>query len=224
MKPILVTNFLPEEVYKNICLFVNGLQFEDGKRTAKGKAKDLKNNLQGLVRSPKEHLSISNIISFMMATNLFQSYLYARRMSTPMINKYQVGMSYDQHIDRAFMRDVRTDYSYTYFLSDPGDYQGGELEIATGQNKPTTVKGEANSIVIYESLQQHKVTEVTSGERVCMVGWIESSITSEERRVSVRNLQDIQKKLGPILDADQHQDIIVSLNLEIQKILRFLSQ
>lgn len=57
-----------------------------------------------------------------------------------------------------------------------------------------------------------------------MVGWIESSITSEERRVSVRNLQDIQKKLGPILDADQHQDIIVSLNLEIQKILRFLSQ
>lgn len=140
MQPILVTNFLPEEVFKNIRSFVNGLQFEDGKRTARGKTKDIKNNLQALVRSPKEHLSISNIISFMMATNLFQSYLYARRMSTPIINKYQVGMAYDHHIDRAFMRDVRTDYSYTYFLTDPSEYQGGSLKLPPAKISPRPSK------------------------------------------------------------------------------------
>ena len=223
MQPILVNNFLPEDVFLKIKEFVANLEFEDGGRTAHGKAREAKHNLQAAIRSPKDHLTLNQIISFFMATQVMRSHIFARRISTPMINKYQPGMAYKEHIDRAFMRDVRTDFSFTYFLTDPKDYEGGELQIMTDQ-KTVAVKGEANSIVLYESLQKHQVAEVIKGERVSIVGWVESCIANEEKRTSVRKLQSIYKQMDQGLDRDQHDQLKQDLNLQIQKVLRFFSE
>lgn len=222
MQPFLVKNFLPEDVFQKIRDFVATLEFQDGVKTARGKAKEAKNNLQAQIRHPKEHLMQSNISSFFMNSDLFQNFLYARKVTPPLINKYQIGMAYNQHIDRSLMRDVRTDYSFTYFLTDPQDYQGGELQI-NANNQTMTFKGEANSIVVYEALHKHLVSEVRAGERVSIVGWIESFIASEEKKMSIRALQGIQHQLKDNLDEQKLENIQSELNLQIQKILRFFA-
>lgn len=56
-------------------------------------------------------------------------------------------------------------------LSDPSEYEGGDLEIlASGQ--PTSVKKEKGFVVVFPSFMLHRVTPVTSGIRKTLVVWI----------------------------------------------------
>src|ERR1700756_3582699 len=54
----------------------------------------------------------------------------------PMFNRYGEGMTFGAHVDGGVRidprtgRKLRTDISATLFLTDPADYDGGELEIA----------------------------------------------------------------------------------------------
>ena len=70
---------------------------------------------------------------------------------------------------------IRTDLSYTLFLSDPEDYEGGELVIdLPGSQQATKLK--AGDAVLYPSTSLHAASPVTDGKRIVCVGWIESLV------------------------------------------------
>ena len=73
------------------------------------------------------------------------------------------------------MNGMRTDVSFTLFLSDPDSYEGGALVIeSTGGEED--VKLPAGSLVAYPSTTLHRVAPVTEGVRLAAVGWARSFI------------------------------------------------
>jgi PKHD-type hydroxylase len=102
---------------------------------------------------------------------------FPKNISNLIINRYEPGQYYDWHVDRALMgtspNSTRRDLSFTLFLSQPAEYEGGELIIdADGGHRQ--VKLDAGQLFLYPAHYLHRVTEVTSGARICCVGWIES--------------------------------------------------
>jgi PKHD-type hydroxylase len=60
-------------------------------------------------------------------------------------------------------------------LSDPSEYEGGDLEIQPlylDPPDPTTLRKQGN-VIVFPSLLMHRVTPVTKGTRYSMVAWME---------------------------------------------------
>ena len=98
-----------------------------------------------------------------------------------MFTKSLQGMKYGRHIDNAFMSTGRADLSFTIFLNEKDKYSGGELLIE-GLKFENKFKLDSGGIILYPSTYLHSVQEVISGERIVVVGWIESYIKSIEER------------------------------------------
>ena len=94
---------------------------------------------------------------------------------------------------------LRTDLSFTLFLSDPEDYDGGELSIEhvglTQRLKPL-----AGDLVLYPSTSLHEVRPVTRGTRFACVGWIESAVRAPEDREILFELENLRASLSGRLD------------------------
>jgi len=58
-------------------------------------------------------------------------------------------------------------------MSDPSEYEGGELQIWTGVREPITVEKEKGTVIIFPSYLLHQVTPVTRGTRRSLVLWVE---------------------------------------------------
>lgn len=98
-----------------------------------------------------------------------------RRTSQLYFAEYNEGARYGYHIDDTPIGGVFTHYSLTCFLSNPSEYEGGELVIKIG-NKELEYKLEAGKALIYPTGLWHKVNEIKSGSRKVFVCWIESII------------------------------------------------
>ena len=98
-----------------------------------------------------------------------------------MFAKSTKGIGYGRHIDNSYMSSGRADLSFTIFLSSKDNYDGGELSIES-INSEENFKLNAGEIIIYPSTYLHSVKEVTKGERLVCVGWIESYVRSMEER------------------------------------------
>ena len=155
--------------------------WEDGKNTAGSHAAEVKNNLQ-LKRKSDISKKLSLLIKEKILKNtLVKSFTLAKHIHSIMFTKYSKGMSYGRHIDNAYMSSGRADLSFTIFLSEKSQYEGGELliENLTSEKK---FRLEQGGIIIYPSTYLHSVKEVINGERIVCVGWIESYIKSIEER------------------------------------------
>ena len=98
-----------------------------------------------------------------------------------LFSRTSAGMYYGNHVDSAHMSQGRRDYLFTLSLNNPSDYLGGELILHTPPEQKS-IKLEAGSIIIYPTKYLHEVREVTKGERLVCVGWIESFIKKDEER------------------------------------------
>ena len=155
--------------------------WEDGKNTAGNYASKVKNNLQ-----LKRQSDISKKLSFLVKQKLLnniliKSFTLPKHIHGIMFTKSTQGMSYGRHIDNTYMSTGRSDLSFTIFLSEKNQYEGGELliENLTAERK---FKLETGEIIIYPSTYLHSVQEILSGERIVCVGWIESYVKSIEER------------------------------------------
>jgi len=168
--------------------------WEDGKKTAGSHASMVKNNLQ-LKRKSDISKKLSLLIKEKILKNtLVKSFTLAKHIHSIMFTKYSKGMSYGRHIDNAYMSSGRADLSFTIFLSEKSQYEGGELliENLTSESKFKLNRGE---ILIYPSTYLHSVKEVLNGERIVCVGWIESYIKSIEEREYLFDLDAGAKSL-----------------------------
>ncbi len=155
--------------------------WDDGKKTAGTLAANVKNNLQ-MDRKLELSKHYSKLIQQKILANLLiKSFALPKYIHGMMFTKSMKGMKYGRHIDNAYMSSGRADLSFTIFLSDKNQYEGGEL-IIENINKEELFKLDKGEIIIYPSTYLHSVKEVTSGERLVCVGWIESYVKSIEER------------------------------------------
>ena len=155
--------------------------WEDGKKTAGSHASIVKNNLQ-LKRTSDISKKLSSLIKQkILNDDLIKSFTLAKHVHGIMFTKSSKGMSYGRHIDNPYMSSGRADLSFTIFLEERSQYEGGELliENLTSEKKFKLNVGE---IIIYPSTYLHSVEKVLNGERIVCVGWIESYIKSIEER------------------------------------------
>ncbi len=157
------------------------LQWEDGKKTAGNHAAKVKNNLQ-LNREADISKKYARLISEkILSNNLIKSFALPKKIHGIMFAKSKKGMGYGRHIDNSYMSSGRADLSFTIFLNNKDNYDGGELLIES-INSEERFKLNAGKIIIYPSTYLHSVQEVTRGERLVCVGWIESYVKSIEER------------------------------------------
>lgn len=166
----------------------NGLvaeDFLDGKATAAGRARDVKNNLQTDRKSDRMAEAQRIITAALNRNSTFQAVAAPRRILPPRFNLYKEGMYYGDHVDNALMGEaddkVRIDMSFTLFVSGPQDYDGGELVIKSGMGT-SSYKLPAGHLVVYPTYFFHEVKPVTRGERLACVTWLQSMIRDPFRR------------------------------------------
>tara|TARA_Y100001968_G_scaffold323452_1_gene361163 strand:- start:469 stop:1134 length:666 start_codon:yes stop_codon:yes gene_type:complete len=155
--------------------------WQDGKKTAGSHAAKIKNNFQ-LDKNSKISIELKDIITNKITTNpLIKSFTLPKIIHGVMFTKSLAKNGYGKHIDNPYMSSGRSDLSFTLFLNEPDDYQGGELCIQT-INKSEKIKLSAGEIIIYPSTQLHSVSEVKDGERYVCVGWVQSYVQNNEDR------------------------------------------
>lgn len=160
-----------------------GARFVDGKLTAGMAARRVKEN-EEVQQEPELMQRLYRILMAAVGHNArFRSAALPNRMADFIFARYQPGMRYGDHVDDPIMGGgkFRTDVSMTVFLNQPEEYQGGELVVRTpfGDQK---VKLAAGSAVVYPSSSVHHVAEVTKGERLVALTWIQSFVRDAARR------------------------------------------
>ena len=157
-------------------------EWRDGATTASGGAKLVKRNVQLSPTSDTYNELKDSIVELLMTEkNIFPTYIYPKKIENLLFSRTSAGMYYGTHVDEVHMCGGRADYSFTIFLNNPSDYDGGELVLnIPPENK--AIKLNAGSIIIYPTKYLHEVREVSKGERIVCVGWIESHIKRDDER------------------------------------------
>jgi len=168
--------------------------FVDGRATAGWHARLVKNNLQasgidGAVAALRETLAAA-----IRDNPLFRLAARPKALTPLILSRYEPGMNYGSHVDDALMGDMRTDVSFTLFLSDPATYDGGALVIETSGGEDE-VKLPAGSLVAYPSTTLHRVEPVTRGMRLAAVGWARSFIRDAAQRELLFDLDTARQQL-----------------------------
>ena len=98
-----------------------------------------------------------------LGNEVFALAVRPKALTSVMFSRYESGMHYGSHVDDALMQGMRTDVSFTLFLSEPESYDGGELVIESASGEDA-VKLAAGSLVAYPSTALHHVAAVTRGD------------------------------------------------------------
>jgi len=84
---------------------------------------------------------------------------------------YEGGGHYDWHIDIGPNPINHRKVSCTIQLSDPNEYEGGDLEIWTG-GAFKTIERKQGCAIIFPSFLMHRITPITKGIRKSLVLWV----------------------------------------------------
>jgi PKHD-type hydroxylase len=107
-------------------------------------------------------------------------------------------MAYGDHLDDPVMGadgvKYRSDIAVTIFLSEPQEYDGGELVIRSHAGDQE-VKLPAGDAVLYPAGTIHHVNPVTRGERLVALTWVQSLIRDPGQRELLYGLNGAREKL-----------------------------
>ncbi len=169
--------------------------WQDGRHTAGHVAARVKDNQQ-LAQDDPLALEIGNLIlERLSASSRFRAAALPLKVLPPLFNCYSGSGSYGDHIDSAIFSvpgtsvRIRGDLSATLFLSEPDDYDGGELVIQ-GESGHYHVKLPAGHMILYPSGSFHRVAPVTRGARIASFFWIQSLVREGSRRALLLELDD----------------------------------
>lgn len=157
-----------------------GLMFEDGAKTAGRFAAEVKANSQA-VACPARDAVLATVGRALQDHPLFAAAARPKAVTPLILSRYRQGQVYGLHVDDALMGTVRTDVSFTLFLSEPDSYDGGALVIEDSL-EARAVKLAAGSVFLYPSTSLHRVEPVTRGERLAVVGWVQSRVRRADQR------------------------------------------
>lgn len=195
--------------------------WSDGARTAGRVARGVKRNEQADL-STRSGSKLRALVNDAVSSHpVLRAAAQPRRFSTLIISRTREGGGYGLHSDNAFMgeaeRAIRTDLSYTLFLSDPASYEGGALEIEENGGS-RRLKPDAGTLILYPSGSLHRVETVRSGERLAAVGWIESRIRDSAAREILFDLENLRASLSERHDPQSAE--MLTLAKTISNLLR----
>ena len=186
-----VPKLLTEDQLKKIDGHLAKAKWEDGATTAGKTAKRVKNNMQVDRKNTPNVAKMDSIIEPAISTNTqIRSATLPIKVRVPLYNKYTEGMEYGPHVDNPVMMEdppMRTDVSITVFLTNPEDYEGGELVIGTGAGD-AKVKLPRGDAVLYSTDSLHMVQKITKGERLAACTWIQSIVADTACRQLLHEL------------------------------------
>lgn len=170
--------------------------FRDGRATAGEAAEKVKNNEQARGDDAGVIALAATVRRALQAHPVVRMLVRPTRWSNLMFSRYGPGQQYGLHADNADMIDeegwwLRTDFSFTLFLSDPGTYEGGALLICDLSGEREFRPG-AGSVVLYETGHLHRVTPVTGGVRLACVGWMQSAVRRADQREALFDLEQVR--------------------------------
>jgi PKHD-type hydroxylase len=166
-------------------------QYADGSTSAGFAARRVKHN-EELALNTAQQSDLNNLVMGSLVKNpTYRSAAMPLKVAAPYYARYTKGMSYGEHVDDPIMGQgselYRSDVSVTIFLNNPDDYGGGELVIQTPFGEQQ-VKLPAGDAVIYPSSSLHRVAEVSRGERLVAVSWIQSVVKDSEKRALLHDM------------------------------------
>ena len=130
----------------------------------------------------------------MMRSDDFRNFAFPAAIAPPLITRYQPGMRYGAHTDAAYLTlpggTLRSDLSCTIFLNEPGQYEGGALHIQLGDGA-LEFKLPPGVAIVYPSDTLHQVGEVTEGERLVAITFIQSRVPDPFRRTLLYDLNEV---------------------------------
>jgi len=180
-------------------------EWADGKNTVGEQGALVKRNRQLPELSPVGRQLGELILQALARNPLFFSAALPLKTVPPLFNRYEGGEHYGTHIDGAVRavpgssHFIRTDLSSTLFLTDPADYDGGELVVFDTYGAHQ-VKLPAGDLILYTSGSLHRVNPVTRGARVSSFFWTQSMVADERYRETLfrldQNIQKIRAKIG----------------------------
>lgn len=179
---------------------LDAARFVDGRATAGAAAISVKHNEQARGDDPAVIASARRVRLALEGHPVMRRLVRPVRWSSLMFSRYGPGQQYGLHADNAGMYAVdgwplRTDVSFTIFLSDPETYKGGELFIEDGAGG-RAFRPPAGSAVIYPTGLLHRVMPVTAGIRLACVGWVQSLVRRPDQREILFDLEGLRDQAG----------------------------
>ncbi|HOY71334.1 MAG TPA: Fe2+-dependent dioxygenase [Methylotenera sp.] len=218
-----IPNVLNDEEILRAKKLIAEAQWVDGKVTAGTQAAVVKNNQQLSEQAPQMQALRKLVLQALNRNALFFTAALPLKILPPFFNRYSGEANYyGYHVDNAMrmMPDgsgyVRADVSATLFLTDPEDYEGGELMIEDTFGRQS-VKLKAGSIVVYPSSSVHEVTPVRKGARVACFMFIQSMVRDAEKR---RLLYDMDMSLMQLRHTVGETEAVVHLTGVYHNLLR----
>jgi PKHD-type hydroxylase len=162
-------------------------QWVDGNITSGVQAAQAKYNLQVPEDAPEARALGETILLKLGSHAEFNAAALPLRVFPPLFNRYDAGMGFEAHVDNAIRyvpsarQRVRTDISSTLFLSNPDEYDGGELLIDDVYGE-RSVKLEAGDMVVYPADSLHRVAPITRGSRWAAFFWTQSMVRDDSDR------------------------------------------
>src|SRR3954467_2064124 len=188
-----IGDVLNSKELEEVCADIEALTFVDGRATAGWAARLVKDNEQAEAGTRVDALR-RRIAALILDNELFQIAVRPKALTPLLISRYGPGKQYGTHVDDALMQGMRTDVSFTLFLSAPDSYEGGELVIETSAGEQP-YKLPAGSMIIYPSTTLHRVAPVESGIRVAAVGWARSFVRDGAEREMLFDLDTARRQM-----------------------------
>ena len=166
---------------------LDAAEWIDGRVTAGHQSAQAKHNVQIPEGHPVSRELGETIVKALQQNPLFITAALPLHVFPPLFNRYSGGQSFGSHVDNSIRtvpgtaHRIRTDLSATLFLSQPDEYDGGELMIEDTYGMHS-VKLPAGSMVLYPATSLHHVRPVTRGARVSSFFWLQSMIRDDGER------------------------------------------
>lgn len=199
----------------------------DGNMTSGHQSATAKRNTQ-LPEDSAEAKEVSAlVVQALNANPMFVAAALPHTIFPPLFNRYEGGGEFGTHVDNAIRqrRDgsvrIRSDLSATLFLSEPEDYDGGEL-IVEEMYGSQTVKLPAGDMVLYPSKSLHRVTPVTRGARVSSFMWLQSLIRDDGDREMLFRLDVATQRVAA--DKGPRDQAVIELTGVYHNLLRRWSE
>ena len=193
---------------------VEAAEWADGRITAGSQSEQVKNNRQLPEDSEASRAARAIVLEALSTSAMFFTGALPKKIFPPLFNRYDGGANaFGNHIDNSVRTwaatgsHVRTDLSATLFLSEPSEYNGGELVIedAFGSH---AVKLAAGDMILYPASSVHRVEPVTRGSRLASFFWIESMVREDAQR---RLLFDMDMAILSLRESGGDTEAVVRL-------------
>jgi PKHD-type hydroxylase len=216
-----IPDILDREQLGQLRTALDAADWTDGRETVGAQGAQVKRNRQLPDASPLRG-ELGRIVLAALAKNpLYHAATLPLRTLPPRFNRYEGGGEYGMHVDGSVMslpngEQLRSDVSCTLFLSEPDDYDGGELIVSDTYGEHE-VKLPAGDAIIYPASSLHRVQPVTRGARLAAFFWVQSLVRDDGRR---RLLFELDASIQRLTATGADRDAVLQLTGTYHNLLR----